>query len=526
MSKNLWSKILVIMVAFYFSMILFIGLSYHWGYLSSLTDLGTFDQAVWGTLNGIFFLNTNTFNQTTNYLGIHFRPILTIFIPFYALLLKAEWMILAQSLALSLTTWPIYLLAKRVSQSEMVALFWAIAYMMNPFIINVSPWVFRPESLAVPFIAIAFLSIEESNFRRLLFSCILIMSCKEHFGVMVIGFGLLWWIRNRKWKQAIILVSLGAVYSIIVLGIIMPTLSPTDKHVMLTKGLGQISRYSWLGDSMKEIFKTLLFHPIYVIKTTMLDFGGASYLLLLLIFFLGFPLAAPEFLLPGLADFTANMLSANPMPRSIFAYHSVSFIPVLIVASVYGCDRISRRIKRFTAKELTGFALIACSIGGYCLAPLPLLGSRNAWAPIHFLNLPDPNIHTIRSSLGVEASVSAQGNIGAHFTQRQKIYRYPNRVGEVDAIVLRLESPTNNINNLTNHSIKDRKYITSMLDSHLQMDRTDYIASIEAILSEREYGVLLWNDPWLVLAQNTDNRKPYKEIKQKLNQLRKEWKVE
>jgi len=504
---------------------LFISLSYHWGYMSSLTDLGTFDQAVWGSLHSDFFLNTNTFSKKVSYLGIHFRPVLLIFLPFYTLLPKAEWMILAQSFALSLTAWPIYLLAKHVSKSEPTALFWALVYMLNPFVISVLPWVFRPESLAVPFIAVALLSVEKSDFRLLLLSCLFIALCKEHFGIMVIGFGFLWGLKKRRWKQSILLVSLGAMYSILVLGIIMPALSPTGKHVMIGNDLDQLSRYGWLGHSLKEVFQTVLFHPIYVFKTVMLGMGGAKYLLVLLIIFLGFPLAAPEYLLPGLADMMANMMSANPMPRSLFAYHSISLIPVLTVAAVYGSERISCWSKKFSVKELAGFAVIMSFVLGYYFGPLPIPGALNFWKPVRFLNLPDPIVHTIRDTIGEEASVSAQNNVGAHFSQRKEIYRFPNKVRDVDAIVLRLESPTANINNFPDQLKTRRKYSINMLDNHLQMDRTEYIDTIESLLSGSEYGILYWNDPWLVFKRGLTNHGFYKQIEKKLNQLRKEWEI-
>ncbi|MDL2123112.1 MAG: DUF2079 domain-containing protein [Deltaproteobacteria bacterium] len=527
-SRNWWITSLWIAIFIHFILSLSISLSYHWGYISSIIDLGTFDQAVWGTLHGDFFLNTHIFNVLINYLGFHFRPILLIFLPFYAILPKAEWMILSQSLALSLTAWPIFLLAKHVSKSETVAFCWALVYMVNPFVISTPPWVFRPESLAVPFIAISLLSIEKSNFRLLLLSCFVIVLCKEHFGIMIIGFGFLWGLRNRRWKQAILIVSFGAIYSILVLGIIMPALSPTGEHVMLSQGLGQVSRYSWLGGSMKEVFQALLFHPITVAKVVLLEFGGAKYLLVLMIFFLGFPLAAPEFLLPGLADLMANILSANPMPRSPFAYHSVTLIPILTTAAIYGVKRLSAHQTRYTLIQLTGLAAIVSFsfVGGYVFAPLPLPKACNFWAPANFLSRPDPRIQTIRSLVGDNASVSAQANVGSHFSQRHEIYRYPNMVSQVDAIILRLESPTTNINNLPDQIKNNRKYLTGSLDSHLQMDRTEYITSIKALLFNNKYGVLLWDDPWLVLAQGASSHGLKQKIEQKLNRLEEEWKID
>ena len=122
-SRNRWITSLWVAIFIYFILTLIISFSYHWAYMSSLTDLGTFDQAVWGTLHSDFFLNTNTVSKKVSYLGIHFRPVLLIFLPFYAILPKAEWMILAQSFALSLTAWPIYLLAKQVTKSDCASLF-------------------------------------------------------------------------------------------------------------------------------------------------------------------------------------------------------------------------------------------------------------------------------------------------------------------------------------------------------------------------------------------------------------------
>lgn len=381
-------------------------------------------------------------------------------------------------------------------------------------------------TLAVPFVAISMLAVETKKPYLLFASTFFILLCKEHFGVMAVGFGILWYIRNKSWKPALGLMLIGIMHSFIVLSIIMPALSPTGEHVMLSQGLGQVSRYSWLGGSMKEVCQALLFHPITVAKVVLLELGGAKYLLVLMIFFLGFPLAAPEFLLPGLADLAANMLSANPMPRSPFAYHSVTLIPLLATAAIYGVKRLSLWQSRYTITEMASLAVIVSFLGGYLLAPLPLPGARNFWAPAHFLSRPDPRVQMIRSLVGENASVSAQANVGSHFSQRHKIYRYPNMAGQVDAIILRLESPTTNINNLPDQIKNKRKYLIGSLDSHLQMDRTEYIASIKSLLSDNKYGVLLWDDPWLVLAQGASGHGLEQKLEQKLNRLQKEWKID
>ena len=504
-------------IALYFCLILTLSLSYHWGYLSTLTDVGTFDQAVWGTLHGSPFLNTNAFAQPNNYLGIHFRPILAFFFPFYALLPRVEWLIVVQSIALAVTAWPLYLVAREVCKSESVAFLWALVFLVNPFVLSVPPWVFRPESLAVPFIATAFLGLTRADFRLTLLSSLMVLLCKEHFGITVAGLGILWWLHNRNWQEAAVLIGLGLLYSVLVLTVIMPIFSPIGKHVMLGAGMGQLSRYGWLGGSLAEIAGNLFLHPLAVIGN-IVEMGGARYLLLLLLIFCALPMAAPEMLLAGLADLLANTLSANPMPRSVFAYHSVSLVPVLVVSAIYGSSRIAKWWRKDLVSGMVVAVVVTSLVSGYVFAPLPLLGSKNLWAPVRLLSLPEPDLPTIIREVGAEASVSAQANVGAHFSQRQKIFRYPEKVGEVDVIVLRLASPTMNIE-------PSHVSLTGMLEAHLQMDRKAYLSSIEKLLAGQEYRVLYWKDPWLVFSRKVKVQESVIQINQKLASLRVEWQV-
>jgi hypothetical protein len=251
--------------------------------------------------------------------------------------------------------------------------------------------------------------------------------------------------------------------------------------------------------------------------------GGVSYWLLLIApFGFLFPLLGIEFLLAGLGDLAANTLSANPMPRGIFSYHSVGLIPALTVTAIYGVARLSNWQKKFSTKELTGLILIASCVMGYIVFPAPLPGATNFWAPTQFPLRSDPALQAMRATIDDEASLSVQANAGAHFSQRQEIYLYPQKVGDADIVVLRLASPTVNINMPPGPSTL-WKFQTKWLDAHLQLSRVEYLASIACLASGKKYGTALWDDPWLVLSRQTGNRLP--EVKDKIRQLQKEWQV-
>lgn len=516
-----WRWVAWTAISLHFLLILFLGLSRHWGYITSINDLGVFDQAAWGTLHGQFLLNTSQFDQPMNWLGFHFHPVILLFVPLYAIAPYPEWFTLVQALALSGAAWPIFLLTSRILRSEAAGLLWTITYLVNPLLLNAAAWDFHPVALAVPFIALGMLAVEKADSRLLLFSCLPLLFIQEQLGLTVAAFGILWWLRNKGWKTAVSLILLGTAHTTLVLGVIIPAFSPTGSHVMLASGLGQLSRYGWLGNSAGDIVLNLLLHPWSVGQKVLFDMWGAPYLVALLLPLLGFPLVAPVYLLPALPDLMVNLLSANPMPKILFSYHSVSLVPVLTIASAYGAQRISRKLRRFSGEQISGLAIISSIISGYAFAPLPMPGAANFWAPPRFLNVPDPAPATIRAALGA-ASVSAQGNIGAHFSQRSQIYSYPKKLDDVEAIVLRLESPT--------RKLFPKEGGFGSLAAHLQMRPAEYIASIECLLSGKEYGVLLWQDPWLVLKWGTDTATtdPVLDglIRQKLQHLRVGWQVE
>jgi hypothetical protein len=290
---------------------------------------------------------------------------------------------------------------------------------------------------------------------------------------------------------------MGVVHTVLVLGVIMPALSPTGSHIMMGDDLGQLSRYGWLGESPGEIVRNALSNPLLVAKLILVDLGGAKYLALLLVPLLATPLIGVEFLLPGLADLSANLLSSNPMPRGLFSYHSIGLIPVLVAAGIYGSARIAIKWRRYSSYEHAKMVLWGTLILGYFAAPLPLPYAQNHWQPAEWPVEPEKTLSAIRNLLPPGVSVSAQGNVGAHFSQRYRIYPFPAKLNEADAVVLRLASPTMRI-------ADKNPTATGSLGHHLLMPPAEYLAAVEGMLNGDVYGVAYWEPPWLVFSKTTD----------------------
>lgn len=506
MSK-LYPSPLLVAVSLHFIIFSILGISRHLGYMTSINDLGCFDQVLWNIIHNNFPLNTSVFSQPINWFSFHFHPILYFFVPFYYLIPTVNWFIFTQSAALSVAALPIFLLAKQVTNSEKQALLWGLIYLFNPFVLSADAWDFHPVCLAVPFIALSFLAVEQQKPWLFASANIVLLLCQEQFGLTVACFGLLYGLKNKEMYVSSLFLMLGVVSVIFILTIAMPSLSPTNQHLMFGNHSGNnahLSRYTWLGHSLKEVISTLVFSPVYVFQRVLFEFHGLFYLRSLLLPVLFTALAAPLFMLPMTPDLLANILAANPLPRSICSYHSVAIIPVLTTAAIYGCQKIYRYCSLLPPKKLTSCICGVTIIWGYLFAPLPLPFAENIWHPVQLIAKYDPREDEIKALIE-NHSISAQANIGPHFSQREKIYLFPSKIAESDYVILWLSSPSKYNYFLSN-------YNSNVLAQDIQMLPIDYLDKIENLLSSKNFKIAYWNDPWLVFKKEpklkTDEREP------------------
>ena len=190
-SNNKTKQILIAIIILYFCFFYQIGIWRHYGYLESINDIASFDQAIWRSLYGKgLLINTSTFSNEMNWLGFHFQPILYLFKPLYLLYPTIKWLIFAQSAAIALSAIPIFIIATEITKSERQSLTWSIIYLFNPFLISANSWDFHPIALATPIIAIALLAIHRSQTKTLVISCLFLLAFKEHMGLTVFGLGL------------------------------------------------------------------------------------------------------------------------------------------------------------------------------------------------------------------------------------------------------------------------------------------------------------------------------------------------
>jgi uncharacterized membrane protein len=103
----------------------------YYSFGSGSLDLGNMDQAIWNTLHGRLFHQTNQ-PGVFNRLSLHVEPILIPISLLYLIYSGPEILFIFQSIVVALGAIPVFALARLKLKNDGLALIFAIAYLMYP----------------------------------------------------------------------------------------------------------------------------------------------------------------------------------------------------------------------------------------------------------------------------------------------------------------------------------------------------------------------------------------------------------
>ena len=413
-------------------------------------------------------------------------------VPVYALAALPELLILLQSILIAVTAVPIFWICHRLSGLPSHAFCWSMLYLLNPFLLNAAAWDFHEKSFALPAFAIAYYALVDRRRRVFVLMMGWLLLCQEHYGAAVLGFGILWAHLHAERKLGFLVAGAGIAIAIIVVFVAMPALNPAGTHPMIEDANPALVRYAWLREPPSQVLATVLgLLPEWLL-----------YVLLLLLPIGRAAIMAPMFLVPGMADFCANLLSLNPMPRTIFAYHSMVLVPVLVIAGA----------RASAVSSLPGAALLRIStvttvLLGYLFMPAPLPLAHNVWQieSIHLKR--DGAIGDIQRFIEPEMIVSAQANIGSFFSQRRFIYPFPARLDEADAVVLHIEYPYADFD----YAPYGNPYPTESMRQVLR--------AMEHVVNGLDFGLLYWERGWLLAIRGAKDNVSRDTVRRRVAEL-------
>ena len=385
----------------------------HLSFNSSAYDLGVFDQVVWNSSHGRLFENSVA-PEAPHFLGLHFAPIVVILVPLYWVYPSPITLVCMQALLLAVAGVPIYLLARDLLHSHVLALTMLVAYLLQPATAYIALFDFHEVAIAMPLLATALYFLLRQRYAPFGLALGLAFLAKEDIGLIGAAIGMFIVFSQRRWRLGLGVVLAGTLWTFLLVCYIIPSLNPSGVYQFA-------ALYKDLGTTPQGLVSNILHDPSRFLRP-MVGFEKQAYIQQLLaplggLSLLGWPvlvIATPSFL---------SVLLSDSFPRLLIRHHySAMLLPTLLAASVVGLAWVRSRTGNCwhsLVPGVVGFVVAAAVLGGYLYGPLPL--ARN-FEPQQYQQA--PRLATARELIAQipdQASVIAQSGLVPQLCHRRTI---------------------------------------------------------------------------------------------------------
>ncbi len=398
---------LIALYAIFFS---FLSIRRHDALQSFGYDLGIFDQVIWNTAHGRWFANT-VMEDSPNFLGHHYAPLLIALTPLYWLWEDARMLLIAQSVVLALGALPVYWLAReRIGARYGVA--FAAAYLLFPSLQAGNLFDFHEVALAVPLLAFATYFLLKRRDLGFAICALLAMQAKEDIPLLVAMMGLYALVVQRRWKFGLAWIAASAAIFATAVYVIIPRAIEGSAHPFL-------SYYKEFGTTPLEIIWNVVTQPAHTLA--FLGPGWSlAYLLELLSPFGLLPLVAPLELLLLLPTLAINWLSNFTAMHRLALQYPLALTPFVAMAGVAGAARAAGCLERFRLPANWARGLVTAAVFAGALLAQRAHG-LSPFSAEYYDYPPSPHtqlLNRLAARIPPEASVSAQPNLLSHLTHR------------------------------------------------------------------------------------------------------------
>src|SRR5579859_3743464 len=325
-------------------------------YLTPAEDLGTYNQAVWSILHGPFFHQTicNIISDTNCYslsgisrFAIHFEPVLLPISLVYLALPDPKTLLVLQTLVVASGAFPAFWLACLRLRNELVAVGIAVLYLLYPALQQAEVFDFHAVTLSAALLMFALYFMYTRRTAWLFVFAILSMACKEEIPLVIALFGLWTMLFQQRLRAglALFILSLGWIG----LGLLVIHYFSPSGHSLLA------SRYAALGGSPLAIARSVLLHPVGIIRVYVIEPNHLLYLRILLSPLGYLPLLAPWAFVLAVPSLAINMLSSDYNMHSGYFQYNAEIVPILIFSTIEGIVVILWFAQWFSKKIVNRF---------------------------------------------------------------------------------------------------------------------------------------------------------------------------
>jgi uncharacterized membrane protein len=378
-------------------------------------DLGNMVQAVWSTAHGHLLQVTNLHGAQISRLAAHVDPILVVFAPLWWIWPSPSLLLTAQALAVALGALPLFWLARKHTDSERAALGFSLAYLLFP----ATEWMtlneFHPVSLACPLLLFAIWYLDED--RLLPFACFAALAAltREEVPLVIAGLGIWYAIGRRRWLAGGTIAAAGVAASAIAIQVVIPHFHGAESSFY--------GRYDAVGGSAAGIVRKALTDPGRLLSVAF-DHRGTHYLLNLLLPMAGLALLSPLLLVALIPELALNLLSSVDAQSSIHYHYVAAEIPILFAAAAIGAGKLGR-----WAGTAGTVVVLTAILGNYWLGPIPLWrfvpGGQTFQAKSAHISRHDRIAARMLKLIPATAPVTATNSLGAHLSERKRIFSFP-----------------------------------------------------------------------------------------------------
>ena len=487
--KDNEEKILWLAIIIYFFIFSFFSILKYNAYNMAMLDLGRMDQAIWNTSQGRLFACTFESGNICRLIE-HSEFIFVLIAPFYLLYSDPKVILIIQTLVISLGALPIYWLARKRLSSSFAPLCFSLAYLLYPSLQYGNLADFHPDMLATTFFLFTFYYLDCENWFKYFVFLLLSLLCKEYASLIVVMLGIYIFIAKRNNKFASITFFLGISWFLMTYKVIPKYLNVNTKEIL------GIQYYAGFGQSIEEVFKSIVFHPV----KTILHFVTFKKLTNLVLLFLpvGF---LPLFNLPILLIILPVFIGVILTPFFSYAnHHNGMLIPFIFISSIgagqYLINKFNLKFKNITY-AVGIFVFSSSLLSNIFYGPSPLSwrfwnkASYRYWNNLHQFRVTEHDriADKIIKMIPQEARVSASNHLASHLSQRETIYHFPQ---------------PKNFNNIDFIMVDLLEYF-----AYEWIPRNEEVRFLRDLLSGEDFSLAFYEDGILLLQRGLKKEKGY-----------------
>lgn len=347
-----WSPALVVGVAIaaYVVYVSIHTICHHWSLGTSAFDLGIQENTLWNTIHGDV-LHSSLMHG--HYLGVHTSFVLLLIAPVYALAPSTETLLVLQALAVGLTAWPLFVLARETLGSRLQGAIVALIWLSHPAVGGANFYDFHPVALAPLLVcsAAAFWRLERWPYFWI--SIALLLSVKEEMAIVVVLLGAAMVLGGQR-RRGVTLVAIGVIAYFAL------------QHLVIPHFAGEAHSYSWYYTEMIPgdegpggLVVTALLNPVHTLDVA-LNSAKALYVLQLFapLAFLPFVTARGWLLVSyGLA---ATLLATRPPLHQIGFQYALTLLALGFLGALLALARLGPGAHRRALALAVMLAVVTC----------------------------------------------------------------------------------------------------------------------------------------------------------------------